>query len=343
MKKKPHMAFINIRKAYDTVVREILLMGFGGLFVRMIQALYSGDRLVAFFNGEMIFLRLGVKQGCGLSPILFALYLVSWGEALEASKEGCRLGEAKIPALLFADDLFLCSPSAEGLRRLIDLSEEKARKLKLTISVKKSMVISCSNNTWDLHDEEGEVYDSMDKSHEYKYLGVETYNTMYKVSTAKQKKCITAARRYWASCRYLLRQGPDVIALSICAWRNVAVPAVLYGTEFILFTNSTLEELERQQARWAKETLSLPSGTPNVVAQLLLGAPTMRENIYTKQLKYFHRLDGLPASRYAAQALAEHESGGWKSPYLHHITKIQVELNLLHLPPTSNHIEKITS
>ena len=351
VRKKPHMAFIDIRKAYDTVVRKILwqkliLMGFGGLFVRMIQALYSGDRLVAFCNGERIreiFLRLGVRQGCGLSPILFALYLVSWGEALEASKEGFTLGDARVPALLFADDLFLCSPSAEGLRTLIDLSELEARKLKLTISVKKSMVMSCSTNTWDLHDEEGEVYASMDKIHEYKYLGVETYNTMYKVSTAKQQKCITAARRYRASCRYLSRQGPDVISLSNCSWRNVAVPAILYGTEFIMFTNATLDEMERQQARWAKETLSLPSGAPNVVAQVLMGAPTMKEVIYTKQLKYFHRLNKLPASRYAAQALIEHESGGWNSPYLHYITRIQLELNLLHLPPTSTDIERITA
>ena len=292
-RKKPHMAFIDITKAYDTVVRQILwkkliLMGFGGCYVKMIQALYSGDRLVAFCNGEEtreIYLGLGVRQGCGMSPILFALYLVSWGEVLEGSGEGFVLGAVRIPALLFADDLFLCSPTAEGLKRLLFLSQQEARNLKLTISIKKSMVMSCSHDSWDLYDTEGEVYTSLEKIQEYKYLGVETFNTMHKVSTAKQEKCIKAASRYRASCRYLSRQGPDVIDLSVCAWMNVAVPAMLYRVEGIFFTDTTIEELERQQARWAKDTLCLPSGTPNVVAQLLLGVPTIKELIYVKQLK----------------------------------------------------------
>ena len=51
----------------------------------------------------------------------------------------------------------------------------------------------------------------------------------------------------------------------------------------------------------------------------------------------------LPAERYAAQAPVEHESGGWKSPYLKHITKMQVELDLLHLPPTADHIGRVAS
>ena len=97
------------------------------------------------------------------------------------------------------------------------------------------------------------------------------------------------------------------------------------------------------QARWAKETLCLPSETPNVVAQLLLGAPTIKEVIYVKQLKYFHKLTRLPASRFAAQALVEHESGGWKSSYLLNMAKIQMELDLLHLPPTANHIDKVAT
>ena len=45
------------------------------------------------------------------SPILFALYLVDWGRALEATGEGILLGGVRIPALLFADDLLLCAES----------------------------------------------------------------------------------------------------------------------------------------------------------------------------------------------------------------------------------------
>ena len=52
-----------------------------------------------------------------MSPILFALYIADWGNILERSGEGFKLGYLIISALLFADDLLVCSPKPEGLAR----------------------------------------------------------------------------------------------------------------------------------------------------------------------------------------------------------------------------------
>jgi hypothetical protein len=266
---------------------------------------------------------------------------VDWGIELEESEEGFRLGAVIVSALLFADDLVLCARTAAGLHRLLRLSIEHARRLELTISQKKSMVLSPAADTWDLKDADGEIYASMDKIMSYKYLGLETFNTMGKTSTAKQKKCLVAARRYRGACRYLSRQGPDVVDVALCAWSNVAIPSILFASESVRFSETTLAALDSEQARWAKETLGLPSKTPNVVAQLLLGVPTFKEIIFKAQLKFFMRLSELPASRYAAQALVEHESGGWRSPYLLHISAIQVELDLVQLPPEIKMVDEV--
>ena len=139
---------------------------------------------------------------------------------------------------------------------------------------------------------------------------------MFRVSSNKQKKCIQTGRRYRDATVYLSRQGPDVVDLSICAWSRQAIPAIMYGVESIIFSESNIEALERVQGSWARNTLSLPAACPGVVAQMLLGVPTAKQVIYTTQLKYFLRLTQLPSSRYAAKALLEHETGGWKSPYL---------------------------
>ena len=143
---------------------------------------------------------------------------------------------------------------------------------------------------------------------------VDVFNTMCHVSTAKQKKCIQAAQRYRGATRYLSRQGPDVVDLSVVAWRRQAVPAVIFGTENIIFSNTTIKALERVQAAWARSTLNLPQSCPGVAAQLLLGAPTFKQMIYSSELKAFLRLIQLPSTRYAAHALLEHEVGGWKFP-----------------------------
>ena len=73
--------------------RILVRMGLGGSFVRMIMAMYDGDYLTTEVNGEKtrrIFLGRGVRQGCSLSPMLFALYLVECGRALE--RASCWLG-----------------------------------------------------------------------------------------------------------------------------------------------------------------------------------------------------------------------------------------------------------
>ena len=63
------------------------------------------------------------------------------------------------------------------------------------------MIISKKEGIWSLHNEEGEVSGSLGLVEVYKYLGVEVYNTMFKVSSNKQKKCIVTAWRYLDAIR----------------------------------------------------------------------------------------------------------------------------------------------
>ena len=123
-----------------------------------------------------------------------------------------------------------------------------------------------------------------------------------------------------------------MVDVAVCVWRNVALSALLFGAETIVFNEATIKKLEAKQGKWARETLRLPVNCPGLAAQVLLGAPSVRQLIYKAQLKYFMRLNKLPASRYAAQALREHEAGGWESPYLGSILKIMIELGLVQLP-----------
>ena len=348
---KPNLAFVDIKKAYDSVSRQILWqkltkLGLGRMFIGSLQAIYQDDRFITSVNGEKtseIFLGRGLRQGCSLSPMLFALYISEWGEELESSEEGYKVGNLVVSALLFADDLLLCARTPAGLKRLLNISERHTQTLELLISEKKSMVLSPSFDSWDLHNKEGDVITSLEKIICYKYLGIETYNTMYKTGNAKQQKCILASRRYRGACRYLSRQGPDVVDMSVCTWKNVAIPAILYGTETIVFSQATIDKLDREQARWAKETLGLHQTCSNTAPQVLMGTPGFKELIYKRQLKYFMRLQELPATRYASQALVENETGGWRSPYLLNIARIQEDLDLVQLPPSIDLVDEIVS
>ena len=272
--------------------------------------------------------------------MLFALYVVEWGNALEMSGEGVILGSIRVAALFFADDVVLIASSAEGLKNLMRISEEETGKMKILLSESKSMVMSSTHDTWDLHDEAGEVFATLGKVMEYKYLGVDTHGSISKTTTAKQKKMVAAARRYRGACRYLSRQGPDVVDVSTAIWKSVAMPAIIFGTESVLVSQTTLDALDKESSRWAKETLNLPLNTPNIVSQVLMGIPSFKDLVYTNQLKFHHRLMNLPKERYAYQALKENKEGNWKSPYMEYMYKIRTEVGMVSFPPTEDLIEE---
>ena len=106
------LCFVDLRKAYDTVPRALLwetmeTFGLGGKFLNLIKALYANDNIRIVVNGiesDPIYPERGLKQGCPLSPMLFAIYLVNLTNDLNEKKEGIWIGGTIISALFFADD-----------------------------------------------------------------------------------------------------------------------------------------------------------------------------------------------------------------------------------------------
>ncbi len=79
--------------------------------LRIIQGMYKGlmakIQLGEITTGE-IKLEEGLKQGCSMSPILFALYVAELGDRFMQTNQGVELGQERVPAILFADDMVIC-------------------------------------------------------------------------------------------------------------------------------------------------------------------------------------------------------------------------------------------
>ena len=63
---------------------------------------------------------IGLKQGCALSPTLFALYMVELSKRLMLSK-GVKIGNCNLPALFFADYIVLLAKTDESLAEKIKI------------------------------------------------------------------------------------------------------------------------------------------------------------------------------------------------------------------------------
>ena len=339
-KKPVHMSFIDIAKAYDTVNRDILWkklskLGFSGEFLSTIKSLYTDDSVDCLANGlstRPVYLRRGLRQGCALSPLLFALYIMDVGNDINLSQLGFMVGGVCVSGLLFADDLVIVARSAAGLKSLLSLVKVGFDKLKLTISVEKSQVISPLDDDWEVTDPAGNVVLSLEQVELYKYLGTWTYNTMYRTSVEKQKHCVKTAHKYKSSCIHVSKLGPDVVDVVLCTWSNVAIPAILTGCEMIPFSETHIVEIERVQAQVAKFALGVSSSSPNICAQTELGLKTFRQLLYERQLKFYFRVLYLPEDRWVHQAMLEHLSGLWRSTYSSYICSIRSRLGLFSAP-----------
>ena len=145
-KGKLYAAFIDFKKAYDTVDRNKLFgrlndLGINGFFFHNITAMYAKTRYsIKLKNGflDPIESNLGLKQGCPLSPMLFNLYIDDVENIFDDQCEPVYLQNEKIHHFLYADDLVLVSHSAEGLQRSLNKLFGYAKVKYLTINTKKS-------------------------------------------------------------------------------------------------------------------------------------------------------------------------------------------------------------
>ena len=141
--------FLDIKKAYDKVDRDILWErvaeeGYGGKMLRILKEMYR-DNKVSLRLGNIRTKKMnrtkGLRQGCVLSPFLFSVYINKMIKRLETSGLGIELGGKRIPLLVFADDIVLCAEDEQQLGEMLNIIWEETQELRMTISQEKSMVM----------------------------------------------------------------------------------------------------------------------------------------------------------------------------------------------------------
>ena len=343
-----HLGFLDVSKAYDSVNRELLWkklasVGISGKFLDMLRTMYTGDSVDSVVNGvtsRSVFLKRGLRQSCSLSPMLFNLYISDIGHDLANTGEGFLLGnKLTVSGLLFADDIVVVAKTAAGLKKLLNLVNRHCEQLKLLVSEEKSQVVSPAADYWEIFGEDGLVA-SLKQVLEYKYLGLETFSSIFRTCATKQKKCVATAKRYMYACLYLGRSGSDLVRVSMATWENVAVPSILFGCDSILFSETRIAELECIQSRVAKRILGVSKNTSNVCAQTEIGFKPIRLLLCLQQLKFYFRVLRLPDSRWVKVALLEHLSGGWVSPYLTYICNLRTAVSLQDEPSSMLYLRK---
>lgn len=164
--------------AFDRVARHALFyklscLGVASRMINVLTNLYT-DTYASVWNHEGLSKRFGTKmggkQGCLLSPLLFSLFLCEIVDCLEG---GVQLGDTIIKLLAYADDLVLLATDKVSLQRMIESVAEYFARWNLQLNLSKSKIMVFRNGgrparheVWWYNKEKIEVVNS------YKYLGI---------------------------------------------------------------------------------------------------------------------------------------------------------------------------
>lgn len=159
-KAKSIILSLDAEKAFDKVNWQFLFhtlrkFGFGESFIHWIQTLYTSPRATVTTNGitsASFTLHQGARQGCPLSPYLFALFIEPLATAIrnDAEIKGIQSGTEEYKLSLYADDLLLHLQNPyPSLQKSLSVINSFSTLSNYTINWTKSTLLPLSQNSWD--------------------------------------------------------------------------------------------------------------------------------------------------------------------------------------------------
>ena len=278
---------------------------------------------------EPLFFDLGVKQGCGLSPILFALYVDDLVRSLHDSETGVLLSDEILSVLTFADDILCLSLTQPGMERQLGIVSDWCETNGMRMSVDKSSISTTDvSSNWKVVIGEEEL--GIDEKSSFVYLGVEFKVKARDFLEEQHKRMQKKANKYVYAILNTTKDSQDQSLVARSLWEYVAIPAIMYGAEACVIPGKVWKELETCQKRVASFVTGLQLEGGNVALWLESGLMPMKVRYHINVSRYFNKLMSVE-SGLLAKALTEHYDGNWSSSYRNQIKSIVEQYDLHYL------------
>jgi len=328
-------AFIDLRKAYDSVWRDALWLkvwraGIRGRMYLALRSMYASVTAYVKVNGERtgrFGVETGLRQGAVLSPVLFNIFINDLVGELTAAGLGVRVKRRAVGSLLYADDLAILATSAEDLQKGLDVLTAFCERWSLIVNLGKSavLVFKSERATSPIPAEWRVSSGVLRRLYVYKYLGVLLRADM------KWSDHIAAVRKRYAAgigkmCNAELPCGGVSLGLRAFVFDAVVMTSVSLGGGAVPLTLQKdvreLEVLHRRALRWL---LSAPPYAVSCAVAAELGHTTAEAVRDCRTLSFFGALHRKPAGSICGQVFAstwEDRASKSASPWVKHVSRL---------------------
>jgi len=305
--KRVYCAFIDYRKAFDSVNRSLLWAkllsnGVNGKLFNVIKSIYSKAKSCIRMNDMMsdyMPCKIGVRQGDNLSPLLFSLFINDFNEHISKYYKGIDIASSCYPslktenivlmnmfALLYADDTIILSENECELQSALDAVHAYCAVNKLIVNTSKTKIMIFSRGKVRRFPTFKYGTDIIEVVSNYVYLGVNmNYNNNFALAMRKQ---LDQGRKAQFSMLIKARKLDMPIDIQYNLFEKIVFPTLLYGCEVWGF--QSIEMLETFYKKFIKKLLHLRPSTPNCMVYGEVGTFPLQVTVDKFIINYWMRI-----------------------------------------------------
>ena len=296
-KKRLYCAFIDLKRAFDTVYRnglwyKLIKSGVDGKVLCLIRSMYKEVKsCVRHLNtlSELFDCNIGLMQGEICSPLLFALFISDIENSLQENMDaGITLDQLSLYLVLFADDAVIFSDTPQGLQQSLNKLQQYCETWNLTVNVDKTKImvfrkggILSRVEKWYYNGVEIEIVN------QFNYLGVVftpggSFIQATKTLSGKALRALCALLSITKSLEVPL----DIM---INLFNSFVSSILLYASETWGFTSAIA--IDRVQRKFCKWMLNVKQSTHNLAICSELGLYPMIIERQVRIIKYWLKLN----------------------------------------------------
>ena len=350
-KKKLYCAFVDYKKAFDSVDRIALWQklqkyNLDGKFLVIVRNMYGQAKSCVRLNGncsQFFKANVGVRQGENLSPVLFSIFLNDLTDFLSNAYNGMEhisnLAQQTFPdddlivyfklyVLLYADDTVVFAESRDELQAALNGLFLYCKTWNLNVNSSKTKVVVFSKNK--CTDTPVSTFGDqvLGVEEDFVYLGI-SFDYKGQFFKARNRLIEQAKKALFAVVNKIRKLGlPCDIQLKL--FDMMIAPILLYGAEVWGYENC--EIIEAFHFKFCKTMLGLKAATPKVMVYGELGRLPMQVSIQTRMINFWSKIvcgkeDKLSYRLYRIMYYMD-EHGYFHSQWLNSIRTILQNCNL---------------